>query len=78
MRENLVNYASRFKVWSGESLALIMLSAPFVYIFMVFASLMTTDILLRSDVNGNTSKRSNVFSAPLILTVVVDWVDFMN
>ena len=70
--ENLFNSSSRFNFESSATRCFTMLSAPFIYSFITPLLFITTDILLRSDVNGNTSRRSNVLSEPLILIVVVD------
>ena len=76
--ENLVSYESKLKDWSLASLLLTMLSAPFVNIFIMPLSRITTDILFLSDVKGNVSRSSNVFGYPWILICVVAWVLFMN
>ena len=51
---------------------------PLVYIFITLPTLITTDILLRSELKGKTYSKSNVFYVPRILTVVEDWLDFTN
>lgn len=58
MLENLVSYESKFNVDCGESLCLIILSAPFVYIFITPFAFIITDILFLSDVKLNTYKSS--------------------
>jgi hypothetical protein len=70
--ENFVNYSSKFKLLSFASLALTILSAPFMYIFKTPFDFIMTDILFLSEVNGKSSSSSNVFYTPLILIVVED------
>ena len=69
---NLFSSLSRLRVDEFESLSLMMLSAPLVYILMVFPLLTRTDILFLSEVKAKTYRSYIVFSLPLILIVAVD------
>lgn len=77
--ENLFSSSSRFSLFSLLRRALMMLSAPFVYILIIPLLLTTTDILFRSDVKGKTYSSWKVRVYAFFTRISVRaWVDLMN
>lgn len=75
---NSFNSLSKFNYDFDDNLCFTILSAPFVYIFMWPFSRIMMLILLRSELNGKTSKSYTVFYCPLIFIVACCFVLLMN